>query len=154
MDDSVIAKLEGRKRLRRSIAEKHRIAELATQPGASVARVAQQQGVNANQVHDWRRLYRHGRLGQKRSDTIRLLLVRVRESTARPVVEPEGSLEIRHEEGLMRKLTIIVRRRHALHRSFHLQESATFAAPKDTTVVCSAKRQRTPPLVLSKTIFL
>jgi transposase-like protein len=53
MDDSVIAKLEGRKRLRRSISEKHRIVELATQPGASLTRVAQQQGVNANQVHYW-----------------------------------------------------------------------------------------------------
>jgi transposase len=35
------------------------------QPGASVARVAQQHGVNANQVFYWRNLYRQGRLGEK-----------------------------------------------------------------------------------------
>jgi transposase len=82
--DSVIAKVEGRKRLRRSIAEKRRIVELAMQPGASVARVAHQQRVNANQVHYWRRLYRQGRPGQKRTDSIRLLPVSVRECPAVP----------------------------------------------------------------------
>lgn len=51
VDGSVIAKVGGRKRQRRSVADKRRIAELAMQPGASVAQVAQQHGVNANQVH-------------------------------------------------------------------------------------------------------
>ena len=67
MDSSTVAKVEHRKRQRRSIAEKRRIVELAMQPGASVARVAREHGVNANMVHYWRNLYRQGRLGEKLS---------------------------------------------------------------------------------------
>jgi len=48
---------------RRSIAEKRRIVEETLAIGASVARVARARGVNANQVFQWRRLYRAGRLG-------------------------------------------------------------------------------------------
>jgi transposase-like protein len=40
-------KVEGSKRQRRSIAKKRKIVEQTMQPGASVARVAQQHGVNA-----------------------------------------------------------------------------------------------------------
>ena len=50
----------GRKRW--SVAEKRRIVELTMVPGASVARVAQAEGVNANQVFLWRRAYRSGEL--------------------------------------------------------------------------------------------
>lgn len=50
----------GRKRW--SVAEKCRIVELTLEPGASVARVAQAEGVNANQVFQWRRAYRNGEL--------------------------------------------------------------------------------------------
>ena len=50
----------GRKRW--SVAEKRRIVELTLVPGASVARVAQSEGVNANQVFLWRRSYRNGEL--------------------------------------------------------------------------------------------
>lgn len=42
--------------------EKRRIVELTLVPGASVARVAQAQGVNANQVFLWRRAYQQGEL--------------------------------------------------------------------------------------------
>jgi transposase-like protein len=49
-------------RVHRSIAEKRRIVELVLQPGVSVARVAQAEGVNANQVFKWRRDYRSGQL--------------------------------------------------------------------------------------------
>jgi hypothetical protein len=38
------------KRQRRSAGEKRRIMEAALVPGASIARVAREQGVNANQV--------------------------------------------------------------------------------------------------------
>jgi transposase len=51
------------KKQRRSIAEKRRIVEGTLAAGASVARVARVHGVNANQVFQWRRLYRAGRLG-------------------------------------------------------------------------------------------
>ncbi len=60
MDSSAIAKVEHRKRQRRSIAEKRRIVELAMQPGASVARVAREHGVNANMVHCWSRVRSRG----------------------------------------------------------------------------------------------
>ena len=51
------------KRRRYSVAEKRRIVEESFQPGSSVARVARAQGINANQVFSWRRLYQRGRLG-------------------------------------------------------------------------------------------
>jgi transposase len=57
------------------------------QSGASVARVAREHGVNANMVHYWRNLYRQGRLGEKLTDSIRLLPVRVSESAGSPAVE-------------------------------------------------------------------
>ena len=49
-------------RTRRTVEEKRRIVELTLEPGASVARVAQAEGVNANQVFQWRRAYRSGEL--------------------------------------------------------------------------------------------
>lgn len=49
-------------RRRWSTEEKRRIVELTLEPGASVARVAQAAGVNANQVFLWRRAYRNGEL--------------------------------------------------------------------------------------------
>ena len=52
----------GRARVWRTAAEKRRIVELTMQPGMSVSRVAQAEGVNAHQVFDWRRAYRDGRL--------------------------------------------------------------------------------------------
>ncbi len=45
------------KRQRRSAAEKRRIVEGTMVPGASIARVAREHGVNANQVFQWR--YEH-----------------------------------------------------------------------------------------------
>ena len=50
----------GRKRW--TVEEKRRIVELTLVPGASVARIAQTEGVNANQVFLWRRAYRKGEL--------------------------------------------------------------------------------------------
>lgn len=49
-------------RVRRTVAEKRRIVELTLAAGASVARIAQAEGVNANQVFQWRRAYRSGGL--------------------------------------------------------------------------------------------
>jgi transposase len=49
-------------RRRRSNAEKRRIVEESLEPGASVARVARAHVVNPNQVFQWRKLYREGRL--------------------------------------------------------------------------------------------
>jgi len=46
-----------------SVEKKRRIVEETLRPHASVARVAQAHGVNANQVFNWRRQYQQGLLG-------------------------------------------------------------------------------------------
>jgi transposase len=73
MDTSEQAGVETSKqvpRRRRSIAEKRRIVEETLAAGASVARVARQHEVNANQVFYWRKKYREGRLGVSRSSKL------------------------------------------------------------------------------------
>jgi transposase len=75
------------KRQRRTAEEKRRIVEATLVEGASVARVARAHGVNANQVFQWRRLYRAGRLGGN-PGAIKLLPVTVEAS---PSVLPEMS---------------------------------------------------------------
>ena len=52
----------GKARKRWALAEKRRIVELTLEAGASVAQVAQAEGVNANQVFQWRRAYSNGDL--------------------------------------------------------------------------------------------
>jgi transposase len=44
-------------RVHRSVSEKRRIVERTVEPGVSVARVAQEEGVNANHIFLWRRSY-------------------------------------------------------------------------------------------------
>ena len=68
MDSASTAGLAGRKkRQMRSAAEKLRIVEETLAPGASVALVAREHGVNANQVFKWRRLHLAGKLIKQRS---------------------------------------------------------------------------------------
>ncbi len=86
MDGVAIAKVERQKRQRRSIAEKRKIVEQAMQPGASIARIAREHGVNANMVHYWRKLYREGRLGQNNTTSVHLLPVSVSEAAPSSVV--------------------------------------------------------------------
>jgi transposase len=70
-----------RKRLRRTPEEKRRIVEATFVPGASIARVAREHGVNANQVFQWRYEYRKGTLGVRQQARSKLLPVTV---TAEP----------------------------------------------------------------------
>jgi transposase len=70
-----------RKRLRRTPEEKRRIVEATFVPGASIARVAREHGVNANQVFQWRYEYRKGTLGVRQQAQSKLLPVTV---TAEP----------------------------------------------------------------------
>jgi len=56
-----------KKRQLRSSTEKLQIVEESLVPGASVALVAREHGVNANQVFAWRKLHLAGRLIKKRS---------------------------------------------------------------------------------------
>ena len=72
------------KRQHRSADEKRRIVEETLASEASVARVARSHGVNANQVFQWRRLYRAGKLGNAPITTAaRLLPVSVSEIAAK-----------------------------------------------------------------------
>jgi transposase len=79
------------KRRRRSVAERRRVVEQTLAPGASVARVARDHGVNANQVFHWRRLYQRGLLGGKVGPTGELLPVKVSESAETTAMVARGS---------------------------------------------------------------
>jgi transposase len=74
-------------RRRRSAEERRRVVEETLEAGASVARVALKHGVNANQVFQWRRLYRNGKLGTSRQNAMKLLPVSVADEEG--LVEPE-----------------------------------------------------------------
>lgn len=74
MDTSEQAILDGttkrEARRRRSVEEKRRIVEETLEAGASVARVARRNAVNANQVFYWRKKYREGQLGKSQSSKL------------------------------------------------------------------------------------
>lgn len=76
-------------RVRRSVAEKRRIVELTFQPGQSVARAAQAEGVNANQVFQWRRAYRAGELVEAGEQASTLLPVIVAATGSAGFVEQQ-----------------------------------------------------------------
>src|ERR1700734_3970714 len=65
------------RRLRRTPEEKRRIVEATLVPGASIARVAREHGVNANQVFQWRYEYRKGSLDVRQPAQSKLLPVTV-----------------------------------------------------------------------------
>jgi transposase len=80
------------------------------EPGASVARVAQRYAINANQLFQWRKLYREGLLGES-SNSLRLLPVNVSEtplsqgagaSSELPVSVPCGTIQIELPKGHLR----------------------------------------------------
>ena len=73
---SIKAVTNGRDRYQRhSLEFKHRLVEQTLRPGASVARIAREHGVNANQVFSWRKLHREGLLGAKGKAVANLLPV-------------------------------------------------------------------------------
>jgi transposase len=96
------------RRRRRSLEEKRRIVEETLETGASVARVARQHAVNANQVFYWRKKYREGRLGKNQSS--KLLPVTVsdisgsKSGRASYASSPfaAGSMEIKLAKGTLR----------------------------------------------------
>lgn len=75
--DELIAEPAAKRRYR-SKRERRQIVEETLQPGASVAVIARQHEVNANQVFHWRRLYREGRL-EVEAASAQLLPVRIAE---------------------------------------------------------------------------
>lgn len=81
---------EASRRRRRSAEERRLIVEQTLEPGSPVARVARRYGINANQLFQWRRLYRSGALGGFPASELRLLPVSVAEDAApaKPVEAP------------------------------------------------------------------
>jgi transposase len=89
------------KRILRTAEEKRRIVEATLVPGASIARVARENGVNANQVFQWRHEHRKGVGWAGKQPRTELLPVTVtadrRNVTApevAPAVTPSGSIHI------------------------------------------------------------
>jgi transposase len=74
-------------RRRRSAEERRLIVEETLAAGSSVARVARKYGINANQVFQWRRMYRGGQLGGGPQSKLKLLSVTV--SDEADLVKPE-----------------------------------------------------------------
>lgn len=65
-----------------SIEQKHELIQLCLQPEASVARIARDHDINANQLFKWRRLYLRGQLGAGRDEEPRLIPVVVGDEPA------------------------------------------------------------------------
>jgi transposase len=89
------------KRQRRSAEEKRRIVEATLVPGASIARVAREHGVNANQVFQWRYEYRKQFSGTRDEAKAELLPVTLATETRTPSMaelvppaSPSGSIHI------------------------------------------------------------
>ncbi len=89
------------KRQRRSAEEKRRIVEATLVPGASIARVAREHGVNANQVFQWRYEYRKQTSGARSEVKAELLPVTFAAESNKPSkaevfipAPPSGSIHI------------------------------------------------------------
>lgn len=76
------------KRVHRAAEEKRRIVEATLVPGASIARVARENGVNANQVFQWRYEYRNGAGWVAKQPGQKLLPVTVAVEPSTVVVAP------------------------------------------------------------------
>jgi transposase len=85
VEDGDVQEVAGARRRYRTTEEKRRIVEQTFSSSLSVATVARQHGVNANQVFYWRKLYRAGQLGSvvecEQATAIRLLPVSVEEAS-------------------------------------------------------------------------
>ncbi len=74
------------------MAEKRRIVEQTFEPGASVAKVALNNGVNANQVFAWRRAFKRGEL-ERGVGSAALLPVVMASTTEAPEAERAACAE-------------------------------------------------------------
>jgi transposase len=111
MDTSNRAGVErGPRRKRRTAEEKRRMVRESFEPGASVARVAQRHAINANQLFQWRQLYREGLLGEN-NNSLRLLPVSVSEvpvsqaagvSSELPPLVSSGTIHVELPKGHLR----------------------------------------------------
>jgi len=91
-------------RRRRSLEEKLKIVQQTMEPGASVARIAQQHGINANLIFNWRKQHLRGVLGAPRAKSRSLLPVRVTAGSADAIgsVSPTGTIHIKFGKARIR----------------------------------------------------
>ena len=89
------------KRIHRTAEETWRIVELTLVPGASIARVARENGVNANQVFQWRYEHRRGigwAAGRARAELLPVTVTAEPDSMvtpeAVPIADSSGSIHI------------------------------------------------------------
>jgi len=87
-------------RRRWPVEQKRRIVEATFVPGASIAQVAREHGVNANQLHSWRRLYQTGRF-EAHSPTATLLPVRMIEEPSGVIAQPAAKPHRARSAGLL-----------------------------------------------------
>lgn len=71
------------RRTRYSLEFKQRLVQASFAPGASIARLAREHGLNANQLFNWRHQYRKGQLGPVSPSPL-LLPVDIIDATAAP----------------------------------------------------------------------
>lgn len=81
-----------KKRQLRSSTEKLQIVEESLVPGASVALVARQHGVNANQVFAWRKLHLADRLIKRGSEGVTPIAARLLPVTVSDAVQQLGTV--------------------------------------------------------------
>ena len=95
MDEALAVNQE--KRRRRTLSEKRSIVEQAMQPGAKVAEIARQHGINDNLIFNWRKLYLAGRMGGMTLKTGQLLPVKIADqhSAAFGLASDSGSISIK-----------------------------------------------------------
>jgi len=89
------------KRVHRAAEEKRRIVEATFVPGASIARIARENGVNANQVFQWRYEHRKGigwAANEPRTELLPVTVAAEPDSVmapeVAPVAAPSGSIRI------------------------------------------------------------
>ena len=92
------------KRRRRSLAEKRRIVEQALEPGACVAEIARQHGINDNLIFNWRKLYLAGRMGEVSLKAGQLVAVKIGDepSPAPGLRNDSGSISIKFGKARIR----------------------------------------------------
>ena len=108
VDTSKQVLVESKTRRRWTLREKRWIAEESFTSKASVARIAQRYALNANQIFQWRKSYREGRLVSE--GEAKLLPVAITEeqrpeaakATEPTVRAPSGSIEIQLPKGNLR----------------------------------------------------
>jgi len=102
VDEGVAVSQE--KRRRRSLAEKRSIVEQALEPGACVAEIARQHGINDNLIFNWRKLYLAGRFGEVGLNPSRLLPVQVADEccSAPALTSDSGSISIKFGKARIR----------------------------------------------------